>query len=191
MKAAWWACQTPCSSKSTHRELIWIKPPMGSAQEVLRHRRFSFLSPTSLRPRCPKFCPWSLNVLAQNPYVSSNRISLIRRSLSPSETCSQVTFNRKHVSPFSRVQCPWSWERIPWSPCGGKSRGKEVDFHSDLERSCIKDGQNDSFCNKHTKKRKKGKEYIHMYIYFFTYQWYPEYSNIKILLQFPLWQMVW
>lgn len=168
---------------------------MESSQEVLRHRRLSFLSQTSLHPRCPQFCPWSLNVLAQNPYVFSNRISLIRRSLSLCETCSRVIFNRKHVSPFSRVQCPWSWERIPWPPCGGKSRGKEVDFHSDLERVTLasKMGKMTHFATNTQKRERKEKNiYTCIYIYFFfTYQWYTEYSNIKMLLPFPLWQMVW
>ena len=117
--------------------------------------------PADLDPPCQP-------VLTQNPCISSNRTSPIRKSFSPYETYSQIICNRQHVSPLSRVECPWSLERFAWSACSGENRGKEVHFHCDLEKELpLYQGWVKGICNKHTKRGRKKNIYIFLKIYLF------------------------
>lgn len=104
--------QTPPSSRPTHRELIWIRPPMWRACGILRSRSLSFLSPTCLCPWCssvPTLClfMFQLKTPISLP-VGPHHLEKLESLLGPLPNVS----NRIHVSLLSRVGCSWSLERI-------------------------------------------------------------------------------
>lgn len=82
----------PPSSRSTHQRTNLDQAPHRKYTRSHHRQKRLFLITNLLPPQCRKLCLWSPNVLAQNPYVSSSSTSLIRRSWSSCETCSQTIF---------------------------------------------------------------------------------------------------